>query len=608
LAAEGCSRAPVGTCNVGRCIPGRNADCKWMGWMHGGHRCMCREHFCALQRGTFAGGVCRLPEETWSANVTGVTASQPQFPEPHDEIDTAICLSGGGSRAGSLTIGVFRALENLGLMSSVDAISSVSGSLFVSIPYMFADETMYRNNADFEGPLWGFPTDPRQLTLHRLDWDTSPMGTQFSDGYGGTWGTVNEGLRRLLPDLMANRGYVSSVWRHLMRTQFLHAFGLGSPDCFLARDAEAEAEIKRRNPELADFCFLKPLPGKPKAFVINAALLAPETDTKRDAFSFQIAPDYTGSPFYANLGSKPAKYQTYDGSMGLRDRVVGGGLIETFAFGGTQPASQAPGLQTVPSPHRPFSLADAMSIATYADFLPSFERMALWRGALDFTPSYEYWPIGQGAEPARRFWIGDAGFIEDTGLLTMLQRKARRVALFLFAGPGQQINGTDYCGLDAQIQAGTFDPQTFQPGGKIADSLYTIYGYPSDDGKWHKSHNTVFEQSEMFSVACELQKLKNQGKPQVYKRTQVVKPNPYWGITPYSVEILYVYSDKVPEFERLLPKDTQASLQTDMKGFPTDLPAGLFLKPRIIQLMAAQSEYMILQNQDLFRELFRKSA
>lgn len=392
-----------------------------------------------------------------------------------------------------------------------------------------------------------------------------------------------------------------------MRTQFLNQFGLGGKDCFLAPNAEVEAEIKRRNPELAPFCFLKPLPGKPRVFVINAAILAPQGDAQRDAKSFQISPDYTGSPFYVDRGHGNATYRAVsDGRGRLSDSMIGGGFIETFAFGGTQPVPQGPGLDMVPSPHRPFSLSDAMSIATYADFLPSLNGFCPWNGCLDFTPSYEYWPIGQNPEEARRYWIGDAGYIEDTGLLSMLQRKAKRCALFLFAGTGQQINGTDYCALDAQIRAGTFDPKTFDPNGKIADSLFTMFGYPYDDGKWHKSHNVVFEQNDMFSVACELQALKTQGKPLVYRRTMDVKANPYWGIVPYRVDILYVYIDRSPEFEQLLPQDTQASLATDMKGFPTDLPAGLYLKPRIIKLMAAQSEYTIKQNQLLFQQFFQK--
>merc|ERR1719188_2700457 len=137
----------------------------------------------------------------------------------------------------------------------------------------------------------------------------------------------------------------------------------------------------------------------------------------------------------------------------------------------------------------------------------------------------------------------------------------------------------DFCGLSSQIKAGRYDPKNFKADGKITDSIHVLFGYGYDDGMWHKSHNTVFKQTEMFPLACEFQKLKKAGKPLVLKATHEVLPNPYWGIKGgHTVEIAYMYNDKCPEFEKRLPKETQAALQkSDMKGFPTDLPAGLYL-------------------------------
>merc|ERR1719464_1067666 len=99
-----------------------------------------------------------------------------------------------------------------------------------------------------------------------------------------------------------------------------------------------------------------------------------------------------------------------------------------------------------------------------------------------WTPTEEYWSIGRGSNEARRFMIGDGGFIEDTGLLPMLQRRARRIALFLFVGTGQQLNASvDYCNLVTQIKSGSFDTSTFKASGNICDSLYTMFGYGYDD-------------------------------------------------------------------------------------------------------------------------------
>lgn len=327
--------------------------------------------------------------------------------------------------------------------------------------------------------------------------------------------------------------------------------------------------------------------------------------------SYQISPDFAGAPFHVKL--QEPNYVSAGADAELDDSIVGGGLVQTFAMGGTEPGHETGGncdlegscLRELPSPKRPFTLADSMAMATYADFLPTLQHLK----AHDWTPVEDYWPIGEeGHVPARKFQIGDAGFIEDTGLLPMLQRKAKKAAMFLFVGPGQELNTSiDWCGLSDDIRKGEFDPSTFTAAGNICDSLYTIFGYGYDDGQWHKSHNAVFKQSDMFEVACELKKLKVQGKPLVYARSHQVQANRYWGIQPYAVDILYVYNDRVPEFEAKLPADTQESLQTDMKGFPTDLPAGLYLKPRIIKLMAAQFEYNVKQNEQLVRSFFESS-
>jgi len=278
-------------------------------------------------------------------------------------------------------------------------------------------------------------------------------------------------------------------------------------------------------------------------------------------------------------------------------------MVETFSFGGKAPSQQAgvPELTDLPSPERPFTLADSMAIATYADFLPGETRF-------HWTPTYEYWPIGKGKEEARLFQIGDGGFIEDTGLLAMLQRGVQKAAVFLFGGPGQQLSMTvDFCGLSSQVKAGHYDPKNFEASGKITDSIHVMFGYGYDDGMWHKLHNTVFKQAEMFDLACGLQKLKKAGRPLIYRSRLEVQRNEYWGIRGgWTVEVVWYYNDIVREFEDLLPSDTKHELGRSLKGFPNDLPAGLWMTPRVIQLMAAQAEYSVLRNANLYRELLGK--
>lgn len=400
-----------------------------------------------------------------------------------------------------------------------------------------------------------------------------------------------------------------------MRKQFLEKFGLGGKDCMMAASDDQIADIKARNPQLNDdsWCFLKPQPGKPKVYVIGAAILGPiDIDDElvmKDAASFQVSPDYSGSPYYTNYATG-FPYQSVDSASAAKGLtgLQGGGLIETFAFGAKSPATgNGEGDQEVMAPYRPFFLGDAMAFATYADFLgPVEDALNLQADKWSFTPSFDYWPVGSATKKEDRFFIGDAGFIEDTGLLPMLQRQAKKVATFMFVGPGQGLNpNINWCALVDEIPAGTFHPETFKAAGNIADSVYVMFGYGYDDGKWHKSHNTVFKQSDMFDVACEAFKLQRQGKPLVFKKTLMVQDNAYWGIKSYEADIIFYYNAAVPEFLKLLPQETVDDVTNgELKGFPTDLPAGLFIKPKVIKLMGALTEYSIMQNADLFKDFF----
>src|SRR5438445_13233239 len=61
------------------------------------------------------------------SRVVAAAGSSPRWP---DQI--ALCLSGGGYRAALFHLGVIRRLNELGLLSRVNAISSVSGGSILS--------------------------------------------------------------------------------------------------------------------------------------------------------------------------------------------------------------------------------------------------------------------------------------------------------------------------------------------------------------------------------------------------------------------------------------------------------------------------------------------
>lgn len=129
--------------------------------------------------------------------------------------------------------------------------------------------------------------------------------------------------------------------------------------------------------------------------------------------------------------------------------------------------------------------------------------------------------------------------------------------------------------------------------------------------------NVVFPAEELAPYLCELQKLKAAGKPAVLQKTFQVQSNSWWGIVGgYEVDTLLVYNTECREFEDLLPEDTRAELAKgsdgDFANFPhyKTLGQNSFLNPvgltsQQVNLLAAQGEYAVLQNQELFETMLR---
>lgn len=82
-------------------------------------------------------GLPHLSSDFIVADVQDISSTSELTPR----LEKAVTMSGGGSRAFSCATGGFRALDSMGLMQSVDGLSSVSGGTWASSVYMFAPES-----------------------------------------------------------------------------------------------------------------------------------------------------------------------------------------------------------------------------------------------------------------------------------------------------------------------------------------------------------------------------------------------------------------------------------------------------------------------------------
>jgi len=357
--------------------------------------------------------------------------------------------------------------------------------------------------------------------------------------------------------------------------------------------------------------------------VMSATLLAPlgSMTNGKTAVSLQISPDFTGSPFHPD-GERVQFFSEniFHGRYKKHQMVVGGGLQETFSFDNAAPKNGQHGrsqvsydLSTIAmkKPVEPFSLERALGASSDA-LAGSLANFLVIPYVEQTVPEAKVWPIlpDESQEKAVIYKLGDGGNLENAGLLAMLQRKAKRI-VWLVNTDTRITAEFDFCADDISI---------FPIHGSITNQIYDKFGYGSDDvATGLLSGNQVFPKEDLRHVACKLQTLRNKGKPTVVKHTHRVQDNSWWGIVGgWDVEVLYVYNEHCQDFIDLLPDDTKESLERgsagDFQHFPfyktvnqvaRQLTA--YTQPQV-NLLAAQAEYMVRKNADLFASVLGSST
>eukprot|EP00933_Yihiella_yeosuensis_P016146 TRINITY_DN1389_c6_g1_i1.p1 TRINITY_DN1389_c6_g1~~TRINITY_DN1389_c6_g1_i1.p1 ORF type:complete len:655 (+),score=96.41 TRINITY_DN1389_c6_g1_i1:13-1977(+) len=570
------------------------------------------------------------------ASVVRVNKFQPEFAEPRRSARTALCFSGGGGRSLTLSMGYYRALVSLGILpSGVDAISSVSGGTWASAQYMFADRTSEQ--------LVGNPSAPENLTMQELNNTPPDMGaTLLTDTNELAERILKVGSVKCLASPQSEACYkklLSRLWIDVMGATFLHPYGLDSSK-YMASSQKAVEQIVADNPSLHAKQFVTPMPDRPTTFVMNGGLGAPEGyRVGHNGVSLQMSPDFIGSPFYPNCSSiayRPAVNFTaygalFNQSTELLELTVGGGLISAFAFGSEAPApalndKATPGKIekiTVPAPSTPFTLSDAVGISSAA-----FAKAAAVSVETEYIdPKGLYWSLPhdedqhqrrrrrrrrrrhhhqqQQYQDAQEYTMFDGGDLENLGVLAMLQSKVRRLAVFV--NTATPLNATmDLCSKDNAdlTHAATID-------------LSCLFGYCTDGASisWNYMKDQVFKKCDYHRLLCKFQTEKQAGRSSVAFTKLKTVENKWWGIPGgREVDIIWVYNEKVDNFEQRLPEETKAEIAKGDSGPFANFPWYLttFENPPYltkmyanqVNLLAAQAEFSILEHKDIFCKLF----
>lgn len=533
-------------------------------------RCVCSSGFCSVH------GHCIRTYDI-IASVVPVNKDNPIFPGNHGNITTALAISGGGTRSLSLTLGALRALEGLDLMRHVDAVSAVSGGSWASSIYMFANRTT--------SELLGGLSDFAHLDMSSLSEDPPLLGQP-----GTTPVSPRLEARMLDPSQMSQK-----VWQDTIASVMLGPFNLDSSTGYFVPNTETRDRIIQENPRLAQADFIVQRPDRPKVFIMNGALLTPPgyTPSKDNIVSFQMSPDFIGSPYHPDYG--PVRYASLMSSI---DRIVGGGFVDSVAFGGDAPQTGEGGGSCVrmEAQKTMFTLGDAIGVSSGAYAVTAHRTTSV----ADLIPTVKYWPVSEQAQSAEVYQVGDGGAIDCAGLLALLQRGAKRVVWLINTDVGL-TTFVDFCST----------PELDSYEGMVTNQMTDKFGYGSDSSKGHYSRNQVFSKGDFLPVLCDLQSRKREGRATVVQSTHRVLANSWWGIEGgFDVSIAYVYNEKSARFLEELPEDVQDAIGHDpeFSKFPffstmyqtSDCTAYTNSE---INLLAASSEYAMLQNVEIIREV-----
>lgn len=518
------------------------------------------------------------------------------FAMPHSA-RTALAISGGGARSATLASGHLRALVKLGILpKGVDAVSSASGGTWATSQYMFADRTSEQ--------LLGKATIPEELTMAVLNMTPPEMGE-----------TLTTNSKQVALQLLASNPECQAfaiqdqklafmcLFKSILAKLYLAPFHLDS-EKYMASSKKSVTRIMSSNPGAFNASmFVVPMEDRPGVYITTSAVAAPlgYIADPTSFVPFQVSPDYIGSPFFPN--GSTLSYMPVGQGDPLNDVVVGGGFVESFAFGGKAPQTTRHGLQLLPAPSRPFTLADML----HFNAASQSGALTLQEATQGLVPQASYWPIVSG-ETARQFMFVDGADREYTAVLPLLQRKVTKMAAFINT-PIPLNASLNLCEV--------LDASDLEYAADVA--LSCLFGVCSEVAAQGPGQSylgiQVFSENDFRKLMCEFQKQRDAGNASVVKMSHVSVENTWWGIPAgLDVDIIWVYNERVTNFEQRLPAETRQEIARGGSGPFANFPFyktseqnsddALNYHANQVNLLSAQAEYTVLQNKHLFCDIF----
>lgn len=498
---------------------------------------------------------------------------------PRTPGNVGLALSGGGARSASSCMGVLRALDHIGVLRHIRAISSVSGGSWFSVPFTFLperfDERAFLGEfVEDPGELrfceGEAPTDLRTLQPGNFGVPLSKFGMSLAGIIGGALSDHKEGVSP------------SRLWTREIGEQLLAPFDLARfegplpADCFAANRAMASS-IAMANPDLPEPYVVRESEAMPRPYlVVNGAMRVRGFEGEDVLAPVHFTPYFSGV-----MGTKV-------GTLG--DDEVGGGGVSSYAFGGQwlRGGRDRPELEI----EAPLALSDiaGISSAAYSDGL-------LDRGVTDMSPALIYasprWSSPSGAHAT----FADAGSLENTAVANLLAYEDIDSVIAVVNAPEPVRRRFGKLSFDRQVAA-LFGYQEFEMG-----EGFKRYGEPGP-GPADYAFNQVFSDvnGEFHDLVEAFGALLDADEPMLVEQELELVDNPHFGVKAgRRVRVLWVYLNPCRRWNQQLHPLVRLNLDLKFPNIPT---ARTQLREHDIALLAHFSSWVLNRHRNMVEGLF----
>jgi hypothetical protein len=406
---------------------------------------------------------------------------------------------------------------------------------------------------------------------------------------------------------------IAEAWYSAIQLMYLDPVGIAPNQRFSWSQATVN-DIKRRNPSLEHEEFIIPANDSWPFLYVGITLVgptkyAPYGKNNHNYSRIDITPLYIGQMKTTDI--------IYKYFFNLLKKVVRiGGLVESFAFaptglgssGGLSKGIKSNELRNIPEPER---ILDLQFVAGAATFAPGSLAGSVPLVGNSFKDKMSYWsPAYQKKTETYDMLCADGGVIDNIGLMSYLQRRVKKIILFM----NYEVPLQDFENWNVSTD--------LLKENQISDAVPSFFGIIEEAGEiferaydYHK--NYVFNRNDYSRVVIALQHAQQQGNGIIATLNLTTIRNDHWGISEgFTAQITFVYLGRISNWENklsddmrklVIPYGLENNLGENIKYGPfSNFPHYNTFKPQNYKrtnLLANMIGWSILENKRLFQEI-----